>query len=58
MAIASAAVEYAFSRRPSARSNIAIRTGRANFNFNGNTSDRFDIDTDRHQIVATYGLRF
>ena len=25
---------------------------------NGATSGRFDIDTDRHQVVASYGLRF
>ncbi len=33
---------------------------RAEFDFNGNTPDssRFDIDTDRHQVVASVGLRF
>ncbi|MES2338830.1 MAG: outer membrane beta-barrel protein [Pseudomonadota bacterium] len=25
---------------------------------NGATSGRFDIDTDRHQVVASYGIRF
>ena len=25
---------------------------------NGATSGRFDIDTDRHQVVASYGFRF
>jgi outer membrane immunogenic protein len=52
-------LEYAFS--PKTFGKIEYRYSnysRANFNFNGNTSDRFDIDTDRHQIVATYGLRF
>lgn len=34
--------------------------GEAEFDFEGNTPDtsRFDIDTDRHQIMATAGLRF
>lgn len=33
---------------------------RAEFDFNGDTPDssRFDIDTDRHQVVASVGLRF
>lgn len=33
---------------------------RAEFDFNGGTADsnRFRIDTDRHQIVATAGVRF
>ena len=25
---------------------------------NGATSGRFDVDTDRHQVVASYGIRF
>jgi outer membrane immunogenic protein len=25
---------------------------------NGGTSGRFDVDTDRHQVVASYGFRF
>jgi len=25
---------------------------------NGATSSRFDVDTDRHQVVASYGIRF
>ena len=34
--------------------------GEAEFDFEGSTPDssRFDIDTDRHQVVATAGLRF
>ena len=24
----------------------------------GGTSNRFDVDTDRHQVVASYGFRF
>ncbi|BEU99879.1 porin family protein [Novosphingobium olei] len=33
---------------------------KAEFDFNGNTPDssRFNIDTDRHQVVASVGVRF
>lgn len=52
-------VEYAFSPKTYGRIEYRYSNySRANFNFDGNTSDRFDVDTDRHQVVASYGLRF
>lgn len=33
--------------------------GNAKFDFaNGGTTDSFDVDTDRHQVVAGFGIRF
>jgi outer membrane immunogenic protein len=52
-------IEYAFSPKTFGRIEYRYSNyGRANFNFDGNTSQRFNIDTDRHQVVASYGLRF
>ncbi len=43
-----AKLEYRYSNYE--RSNIDYATG--------GTSGRFDVDTDRHQVVASYGFRF
>ena len=43
-----AKLEYRYSKYE--RSNIDYATG--------GTSGRFDVDTDRHQVVASYGFRF
>ncbi len=43
-----AKIEYRYSNYNDARLDYA----------NGATSGRFDIDTDRHQVVASYGIRF
>lgn len=43
-----AKIEYRYSNYEDARINYP----------NGANSGRFDIDTDRHQIVASYGFRF
>jgi len=43
-----AKLEYRYSNYE--RSNIDYATG--------GTSSRFDVDTDRHQVVASYGFRF
>lgn len=56
-----AGVEYAVS--PNAYIGAEYRYSnysKGEFDFNGNTPDssRFNIDTDRHQIVATAGFRF
>lgn len=43
-----AKLEYRYSNYDNAR----LQYG------NGATSGRFDVDTDRHQVVASYGIRF
>ena len=43
-----AKVEYRYSKYDDGRINFA----------NGATSSRFDVDTDRHQVVASVGYRF
>ena len=30
----------------------------ADFRFDGNTTDSFDVDTDRHQVLVGVGMRF
>lgn len=54
-------LEYAFSPKTFGR--IEYRYSnykKGEFDFNAGTPDsaRFNIDTDRHQVVASYGLRF
>lgn len=43
-----AKIEYRYSNYENARINYV----------DGSTSGRFDVDTDRHQVVASYGFRF
>jgi outer membrane immunogenic protein len=43
-----AKIEYRYSNYENARINYA----------DGASSGRFDVDTDRHQVVASYGFRF
>lgn len=56
-----AGVEYAVSNNAFAKLEYRYSNySRGEFDFNGNTPDssRFDIDTDRHQVVVGAGIRF
>jgi outer membrane immunogenic protein len=54
-------LEYAFSPKTFGRIEYRYsHYGKGEFDFGGQTPDssRFNVDTDRHQIAVTYGLRF
>ena len=56
-----AGIEYAVSRHGYIGAEYRYSNySKGEFDFNGNTPDssRFNIDTDRHQVVATLGYRF
>jgi outer membrane immunogenic protein len=55
-----AGVEHAMSRNTYIKAEYRYSNySRGRFNFgDGSTSPDFDVDTDRHQIVAGFGLRF
>jgi len=55
-----AGVEYAMSENTFAKFEYRYSNyGEAEFDYgNDIESDRFDIDTDRHQIVGSVGMRF
>lgn len=56
-----AGVEYAISKNGYIGAEYRYsHYGKGEFDFNGSTPDssRFNIDTDRHQVVATIGYRF